>query len=91
MLNRMGLSAARACARAAASQGCPVHRIVGVLQQVGAGFVNQSVGHRGYALPENLVQSLPAMPQHTRCRPAPSCLLANAKSRNTGIRNAESG
>ena len=38
--------------------GLPVHRIVGVLQQVGAGFVNQSVGHRSYALPENLVQSL---------------------------------
>ena len=25
--------------------GIPVHRVVGVLQQVGAGFVNQSVGH----------------------------------------------
>ena len=44
MLTMTNLSAARASSHASSDHGLPIHGVVGVLQQVWAGFTDEGVG-----------------------------------------------
>ena len=44
MLRKMGRSSSRAGSRRLGAPGIPVDRVVGVLPEVGAGFVGEAIG-----------------------------------------------
>ena len=48
MERKIGLSSALGRGQGLLAPGIPVHRVVGVLEQVGRGFVDQAVGVLGW-------------------------------------------